>query len=67
MDQDQRELRRAAAKAFIESLDHLAACFEPKQVCSDSDQPVADERLTADMAETTNLEAADIERLVSNE
>jgi hypothetical protein len=29
MDQYQRELRRAAAQAFNESLEQLATCFEP--------------------------------------
>jgi hypothetical protein len=31
MDHHQRELRRAAAEAFNESLDQLAMCFQPEE------------------------------------
>ena len=41
MDQNQRELRRAAAKAFQESLDQLGQSFQPGQVKADETHSAA--------------------------
>ncbi|MCU0568991.1 MAG: hypothetical protein MUF49_20625 [Oculatellaceae cyanobacterium Prado106] len=42
MDQSQQELRRAAAKAFMESLNHLEKSLQPSEgECSDLPDPVS--------------------------
>lgn len=65
MDHHQRELRRAAAKAFVESLDQLAVCFEAE---SPAAQPVRNVR-SVSASEIGNLHeledaAADIEQFM---
>lgn len=65
MDHHQQELRRAAAEAFMESLDQLAGCFE-----QDPTVPSTEARPTsAPSVKATNLQAletaaADIEAFI---
>lgn len=72
MDDSQQTLRRAAAKAFSQSLDQLSVCFEPDGEANLATQPLTQpERSDAGRAashQTTTLQAledaaADIEQL----
>lgn len=68
MDQDQRELRRAATEAFIESLDQLVDCLEAKEILSEQAQkakkPQSVSRIESVSLQRLEDAAADIEQFM---
>lgn len=66
MDQCQQELRRAAAKAFRESLDQLEETFQPAQPPANSvrKQPQSDSPAACFDMESFEQAVADIEQFI---
>jgi histidinol dehydrogenase len=67
MDQQQRDLRRAAAKAFMESLNKLQETLSEAELAPPEQETIIPDAISPDMLEQLEQAVADIERFMQEQ